>query len=172
MASDAGWSPTVPESVHVTREDQEGTAAAIYGVIIGAAVMSASHADSALKVVVAVLATLTIYWGAERYARIVSERIHEGHRPKWTTVRHQLTHGWEMVTASALPLTVLAVLSALGTQLYTAVISALVCSTVLLGMAGWAMGRHGSLSTRERIVSATVAAMFGVLFILLKSLLH
>ena len=85
--------------------------------------MSASHADSALKVIVAVLATLTIYWGAERYARIVSERIHEGHRPNWSTVRHQLTHGWEMVTASALPLTVLVVLSALGTQLYTAVIS-------------------------------------------------
>ena len=42
--------------------------------------------------------TLTIYWGAERYARIVAERIHEGHRPNWTSVRFQLTRGWEMVT--------------------------------------------------------------------------
>jgi hypothetical protein len=171
MGSDAGWSPAVPDSVDLTREDEEATASAIYGVIISAAVMAASHADSAAKLVVSVVATLTIYWGAERYARIVAERIHEGHHPNWTSVRHQLTHGWEMVTASALPLTVLAVLSALGAELYTAVISGLVCSTVLLGVAGWSMGR-GSLSTKERMVSAAVAAMFGALFVLLKSLLH
>ena len=138
----------------------------------GAAVMSASQADSALKVLVSVLLTLTIYWGAERYARIVAERIHEGHRPSWSTVRQQLTHGWEMVTASALPLTVLAVLTVLGTELYWAVLGALFCSTLLLGVAGWAMGRGGALTTRERIVSATVAGGFGVLFIILKTTLH
>ena len=60
------------------------------------------------------LVTLTIYWGAERYARIVAERIHEGHRPSWTSVRHQLTHGWEMVTASTLPLLTLAIMTFLG----------------------------------------------------------
>ena len=171
MTSEPGWSPAVPESVHVMREDQEGTASAIYGVIIGAAVMSASHAESAAKLVVAVLVTLTIYWGAERYARIVAERIHEGHHPNWTSVRHQLTHGWEMVTASGLPLTVLALLTVLGSELYAAVIAALVTSTILLGVAGWSMGR-GSLSTRERAVSALVAAMFGALFVVLKSFLH
>ena len=129
-------------------------------------------ADTALKVLVSVLVTLTIYWGAERYARIVAERIHEGHRPSWSTVRQQLTHGWEMVTASALPLTVLAVLTVLGTELYWAVLGALFCSTLLLGVAGWAMGRGGALTTRERIVSATVAGGFGVLFIILKTTLH
>ena len=65
--------------------DEEATASGIYGVIVSAAVMSASHADKAYKVIIAVVVTLTIYWGAERYARIVAERIHEGHRPSWTT---------------------------------------------------------------------------------------
>ena len=114
MSEDSDWTPTVPKSVHVTRHNQEATASGIYGVIVSSAVMSASNAEKAYQVIVAVLVTLTIYWGAERYARIVAERIHEGHRPNWSTVRHQLTHGWEMVTASTLPLVVLAVMSVLG----------------------------------------------------------
>lgn len=172
MSPDSDWTPTVPRSVHVTRHNQEATASGIYGVIVSSAVMSAAHAEKAYQVIVSVLVTLTIYWGAERYARIVAERIHEGHRPSWTTVRHQLTHGWEMVTASTLPLVVLAVMSILGAELVTAVLSALVCSTVLLCVAGWAVGRDGRLTTRERVLSATVAGMFGVLFVVLKAVLH
>jgi positive regulator of sigma E activity len=152
--------------------DQEATASGVYGVIVSAAVMSASHAEKAYQVTIAVLVTLTIYWGAERYARIVAERIHEGHRPSWTSVRYQLTHGWEMVTASALPLLTLAVMTFLGAELSTAVLGALVCSTVLLCVAGWAIGRGGRLTTRERVVSTLVAGMFGALFVLLKALLH
>ena len=115
MASEAGWSPPC-RSGALSREDQEGTASAIYGVIIGAAVMSASHAESARKLVIAVLGHPDHLLGAERYARIVAERIHEEAPPELDQVRHQLTHGWEMVTASALPLTVLAVLTVLGTE--------------------------------------------------------
>ena len=169
---DGDWSPAVPRAVHVTRDNEEATASGIYGVIVSAAVMSASQADTGLTVVLAVLVTLVIYWGAERYSRIVAERIHEGHRPSWNTVRHHLTHGWEMVTASTLPLVVLAVMSALGAQLTTAVLAALGCSTALLCVAGWAVGRHGRLSTAERVASSAVAGMFGIVFILLKTLLH
>ena len=172
MSPDSDWTPTVPRSVHVTRHNQEATASGIYGVIVSSAVMSASHAEKGYQVILAVLVTLVIYWGAERYSRIVAERIHEGHRPNWTTVRHQLTHGWEMVTASTLPLVVLAVMSVLGAELSTAVLAALACSTVLLCVAGWAVGRDGRLSTSERLVSTVVAGMFGIVFILLKTLLH
>jgi hypothetical protein len=49
--------------------------------------MAVAHAT------LAVLVTLTIYWAAERYARIVAERIHEGHAPRWHTLREQLTCG-------------------------------------------------------------------------------
>lgn len=151
---------------------EEGTAAAIYGVIVSAAVMASSHAESGVKVDLAVLVTLVIYWGAERYARLMAQRIHAGHRPRWAQVRHELSSGWEMVTASALPLAVLAALSVLGVGLQAAVLAALCCSTVLLGLAGWEMGRSGRLSTGERLVSTGVAAAFGVVMIVLKSLLH
>lgn len=151
---------------------EEGTAAGIYGVIVSAGVMAASHAESAPALDVAVLVTLVIYWGAERYSRLVAERIHEGRRPSWRHVRTQLTTGWEIVTASALPLVVLTVLDLLGTGVRVAVSWALVCSTLLLFLAGWAVGRHGQLSPPERVVSALVAAMFGGLMIALKAALH
>ena len=171
-ADDDGWTGSVPGHVRMRHRDQEATASGIYGVIVSAAVMSASHAEKAYKVIIAVVVTLTIYWGAERYARIVAERIHEGHRPSWTSVRYQLTHGWELVSASALPLITLAVMSVLGADLGTAVIGALLCSTLLLCVAGWAIGRGGRLSTGERVASTLVAGMFGLFFVLLKTFLH
>ncbi len=158
--------------VRLTRSTEEGTAAGIYGVIVSAAVMAASHADSAAAVTVAVLVTLVIYWGAERYSRLVAERIHEGHRPNWRQVRLQLTAGWEIVTASALPLAVLMILRLLGVDLDLAVIWALACSTLLLCLAGWEIGRHGQLTGFERLASAAVAGAFGVMLILLKTVLH
>jgi hypothetical protein len=36
---------------------------------------------------------LTLKWAAERYARLVAERIHEGHRSSRHTFRIQLTSG-------------------------------------------------------------------------------
>ena len=151
---------------------EEATAAGIYGIIISAAVMAAAHTTSAIATDVAVLVTLIIYWAAERYSRIVAERIHQGQRPSWHTVRDQVTSGWEMVTASFIPLAVLAVVRLAGASLRTATIVALVCSTVLLCMAGWRVGEQGRLSRLEQVVSTVVAGAFGGAIILLKTLLH
>jgi hypothetical protein len=150
----------------------ETTAAGIYGVIVSAAVMAAAHAPTAAALTVGVLVTLLIYWAAERYSRLVAERIHEGHPPDMRHIRAALTEGWEIVTASTTPLIVLAVLGALGVDLYVAVLSALACSTVLLGLAGWEIGRQGNLRPLERVVSAVAAGSLGVLMIVLKALLH
>jgi hypothetical protein len=152
--------------------DEESTAAGIYGVIVSAAVMAASHAERILAVAVAVLVTLVVYWTAERYARLVAARIHDGQRPDWGHVRHELTHGWDMMTASAIPLIVLAVGGLLRAPVYNTVLTALVVSTALLCLAGWEIGRDGRLTTRERVVSACVAGLFGAAMVLLKTLLH
>jgi hypothetical protein len=154
------------------QEVREATAAGIYGIIVSAAVLTASHASTAVATAVAVLVTVSVYWAAERYARILAERIHEGHRPRWDTVRRQLTSGWEMITASLLPLGVLIVARLLGATLRTAIIASLVCSTVLLCMAGWRIGRYGRLSALEQVASTAVAGLFGIAMIVLKALLH
>lgn len=158
--------------LRMARATEEGTAAGIYGVIVGASVMAASHAGTAFAVDLSVLVTLIIYWGAERYARVVAQRIHDGHRPDRSELRQQLTTGWEMVSATSLPLVVLVIVRLLGAELYAAILVALACSTVLLLLAGWEIGRDGKLTRAERIVSAATAAAFGVAFIVLKVLLH
>lgn len=163
---------SISRRIRLTGSTEENTAAGIYGVIVSAAVMASSHASSAVAIAVSVLVTLIVYWSAERYSRLVAQRIHEGHRPTWCQVRPQLTTGWEIVTASALPVAVLVVLRLLGVDLDLAVIWALVCSTLLLCLAGWEVGRHGQLTGPERLASAAVAGTFGAVMILLKTVLH
>jgi hypothetical protein len=147
-------------------------AAGIYGVIIGAAVMATSHGQSSTAVAVAVLVTLTIYWAAERYARLVAERIHDGRGLTWHEVRVQVTSGWTIVTASALPLAVLVLGDLLGLDTQVAVFFALGASTLLLFGAGWEIGREASLSAGERTLMAVGASAFGVVMVVLKALLH
>jgi hypothetical protein len=153
-------------------DTEEATAAGIYGVIVGGSVMAASHADTAVSVALTVLITLTIYWSAERFARLVAERIHDGHRPSPRRLLHHLTAGWEIVSASTLPLIVLVVTRLLGRTLNVAITAALICCTLLLCLAGWEMGRHGRLTRLERAGVTTVAGLFGLLLIATKSLLH
>jgi positive regulator of sigma E activity len=155
-----------------TGSDEEGTAAGIYGVIVSSAVMASSHANGTVVVAASVVITLVVYWAAERYARLVAERIHDGRRPTWREVRRQLTRGWEFVTASFLPLVVMIVARLLAAGVSGSVLAGLVCSTVLLCVAGWEMGRHGQLRRGERLVYAGVAGLFGVGMIAMKALLH
>jgi len=158
--------------LRLRREDVGRTASGIYGVIVGAAVMAASHADTAAAVIAGVTVTLLVYWAAERYAHLVAERIHAGRRPAWRELLQQLGTGWEMVTASALPLIVLAILTWRGTALGPSVFAALGCSTLLLCLAGWEIGRGTDLSVLERIALVVVAGGFGGLMIAFKALLH
>jgi hypothetical protein len=134
--------------------------------------MAAAHAESVAALDVAVLATLFVYWCAERYARLVAQRIHAGRHPGWPEVRRELASGWELITASVLPLVVLSVSGRLGADLGTAVLLGLLCSTALLALAGWEMGADEALSTVERIASTLVGTAFGLAMIVLKSALH
>ena len=172
MSSNGAERPARGIGVGMARNTEESTAAGIYGVIVSAAVMVASDAESAVALDLAVLVTLLIYWGAERYARLIAERIHLGHRLTFAQTRRQLTHGWAFVTASFLPLVVLSVVRLLGAGMDTAVIAALGCSTLLLGLAGWEMGRLGHLTLLERIAATAVGGLFGVVLIFLKTTLH
>ncbi|MCU7726001.1 hypothetical protein ODJ79_19935 [Actinoplanes sp. KI2] len=151
-------------------ETAEGTAAGVYGLIVGSSVLLTAHAETAYKLDIIVIVTLTIYWVAERYAKIVAERIHEGHRPAWHVVREQLTGGWEIISLTVLPLLTLLLATALGAGLSLAILLALICSTILLGAVGWYMGSQ--LEPAERAVSTLVATAFGVVMIALKILLH
>jgi hypothetical protein len=158
-----GWSEA-PDARH--------TAEGIYGVIISAAVLASWHGERLFKLAMSALVTLFIYWVAERYARVIASRIEAGRRPTWAELRMELSDGWQIVTTSFIPLAVLFGAAALGTEKSTAVLAALIASTVLLCLAGWEVGRHGRLTAAERVVAALVAGTFGFAMIVLKTSLH
>ena len=165
--SDILWRPT-----HDAIRDERRTADAVYGVIVGAGVMASAHLPTSGRLALAVLATLVVYWAAERYAAVMARRTAAGHQLLRSELRHELADGWELVTASFLPIFVLVGVDALGAELDTAVNAALVSSTALLFLAGLRIGAQGQLSFVQRLTSAVIAGIFGVFMIVLKVLLH
>jgi hypothetical protein len=148
------------------------TANSIYGVIVSSGVMASAHADSVRRLAVAVLVTLLVYWAAERYAHIMAGRIVLGPDLRWRDVPGRLREGWELVTASFVPLVVLLVVAVFGASYTTAVFAALGAGTVLLGLDGWRVGGDAGLRPVQRVFAALGAAAFGLVMIALKSLLH
>ena len=152
--------------------EEKATANAIYGIIVSSAVMASAHDQSIVVVAIAVLTTLVIYWAAERFAHVMGQRI--VHSPELTgrQLRRQLGSGWELVSASFIPLGVLLGSALLGAGVDTAALAALICATALLFAAGWRVGREAALSLSSRMMSALFSGAFGAAMILLKTLLH
>jgi hypothetical protein len=144
----------------------------IYGIIVGSGVMAADSGTSVAQLAVAVVVTLLVYWAAERYAHLVARRIKLGRKQSRAELRRELSDGWELVTASYLPLLVLVTASLLGADLTASVVSALVFSTALLSLSGWRVGGEANLGRPQRLLSAAIAGAFGVVMIILQSFLH
>ena len=136
--------PTDDGSVRDLLAEQRATANAIYGIIVSSAVMVSAHDQSVVTLAVAVLVTLVIYWAAERFAHAMGERI--VHTPELTVrrLRRHLGTGWELVSASFLPLAVLLGSGLLGAGVDAAALAALICATALLFAACRLAGRTGS----------------------------
>jgi hypothetical protein len=152
--------------------EETATANAIYGIIVSSAVMASAHDQSILVIAIAVLTTLVIYWAAERFAHVMGQRI--VHSPELTVrqLRRHLGRGWELVSASFIPLGVLLGSGLLGAGVDAAVLAALICATALLFAAGWRVGQEAALSLSSRLMSALFSGAFGAAMILLKTLLH
>jgi hypothetical protein len=148
------------------------TADGIYGIIVGSAVMASVHADSVWQISLATVVTLLVYWAAERFSHVMARRIVHTARLTWPELRHELRSGWELVTASFLPLGALVGSRALGASVSNAVLVGLLTATTLLFVAGWRVGRDARLNASARLLSAVCAGALGVVMILLKTLSH
>jgi hypothetical protein len=157
---------------HDLLAEEKATANAIYGIIVSSAVMASAHEQTIVELAVAVLVTLVIYWAAERFAHVMGQRIVHSQELTGRQLRRQLGSGWELVTASFIPLGVLLGSALLGAGVDTAALAALICATALLFAAGWRVGREAELSLSSRLASALFSGAFGAAMILLKALLH
>jgi len=148
------------------------TANGIYGVIVGTGVMAGYTGSTVSRLAVAVLTTLIVYWAAERYAHVAARRIVIRRRLTRAELRREFADGWEIVTASFLPVLVLVTSSLLGTDLFGSIRNALIFSTALLSLSGWRVGREAELPLMQHVLSMAIAGAFGVVMIALQAFLH
>jgi hypothetical protein len=156
-----------------TAQDQgRRRAAGIYGSIITAAIIAAAGGElSTAALVVSVVVTLLVYWLAEEYAELLGEQAGGGRLPTWAYVRGVLTSTWPMVSASYAPLLALVLARLAGASALAAANAGLAVAIVLLTVHGWSAGRSAQLRGRQLVFATSVAAMLGIVMILLKDLI-
>lgn len=145
-------------------------AAYLYGLIVSGAVLATAAESYRIgRVVLALLATLVIYWASETYVHWIAAR--ELLQRDLTAVerRHIMADGWPLVSACAVPAVVLGVESLLQVESAMAVDIALGVNTVLLLVVGYRMSRQSGL-TGWRLWGATaLAGALGVAIIVMKA---
>lgn len=148
---------------------------AIYGLILvsGMIVVSGSAAYSSFKAFVTVLVTVLVFFAAHVFAgtlgRLAATDGHAGLRASLKASAHQ---SGGMLVASVPPLVILLLGATRVIEDGTALWSALIVDTVLLGALGWIAVARWSTHWFPRIVSAVITAAFGGVLILLKAIIH
>jgi positive regulator of sigma E activity len=151
--------------------DERELAHAIHGTIVGAAVMAAASAHGTFASVVAsVFGVLAIYWLAELYAEVLASGV-RGAQPTSARVAAACRRGWPMVEAAYVPLVVLVVVHVLA-DLASAVLAALVVSTLLLTALGFLASRRSGATRLVALGWAAGSGAFGLVIIGFKLFLH
>jgi hypothetical protein len=146
-------------------------ATGIYGAIITASIMTAVGASlPTLALALSVLVTLVVYWLAEEYAEVLGRQATGGHLPTWAYIRTRLANSWPIVSASFLPLAVLVVARLAGASAIAAANFGVGAAIVLLIAHGWAAGRAARLKGWQLTASTSVAAVLGLVMVVLKNL--
>jgi hypothetical protein len=151
--------------------DERELAHSIHGTVVGAAAMAAASLHGTLgEVVVTVLVTVAVYWGAERYAEVLAAAVHGpgGGRRSLAALRE----GMPMIEAAYTPLIVLVVIVLVTGHLQTGVLAALGVATVMLGGLGHAAARRAGTSRAASVGWGAGSAMLGIVVMLLKISLH
>lgn len=152
--------------------DERELADAVNGTVVGSAVMVAASLHGSLgQVVIAVVATLLVYWATERYADVLASGVY-GPAPSRNRVVGALRRGWPMLQSSYAPVVMLLASSALGAELRVAVLAALGVSTALLAGIGYEAARRSGAPVSAALGWAAGTALLGVAVIVLKLALH
>jgi VIT1/CCC1 family predicted Fe2+/Mn2+ transporter len=149
-------------------------ASILYGVIITAAVISATagHETSARRIVATTLFVLGVYWLADVYVRAFAHQFREGR----ASLRHRLLaasrHESGVLLGGVPALGTFALATALGASPSTAADIALWLTVLVLGTLAYLAARYADAPVREAVIEAVLAGMLGVLMVVSKSLLH
>lgn len=151
---------------------------AIYGVILVAGLVVIVEAEALWLVLTKVLATLLVFWFAHVYAAVVAHLgdSYDDGTPTRTRLaaafNHALSRSWGMLLAGIIPVVVLAlgVIKVLSDN--QAIWGTLWLTVLVLGVLGWLGVAAWTRNPSRRIMGAVATALFGVLLIGLKVLVH
>jgi len=142
----------------------------LYGLIVSGAVLAAASESYRIsRVVIAMIATLVIYWASETYVHWIAARELLQRSLTRQERRHILLDGWPLVTASAVPAVVLLVEALLKVEDSVAVDVALAVNTVLLLVVGYRMSKQSALTGWRLWFSTAIAGLLGVAIIAVKT---
>ena len=147
----------------------------IYGTIVSSAVIAvADDDDSDFDVFVVTVVTMLVFWAAHVFAIAVANHGRRNGRVIGIRVafREGVQHSSGLLLASIIPLLFL-ILGSIGVMDEdTAYLVALVVGMVLLGVLGWlAFSERGS-AWPVRLLGGVGTALFGLVIIVFKAVLH
>ena len=148
--------------------------AAVYGTISVGALLAAesAHQETYLATVAAVTITLVIYVLIHAYSDYTGERLREGEPLKLRALATTVVAESWLVVGAALPLLSLLVCWVLGASLSTAVTVAVWTSAAMVLIIETVSGLLAGATGRDLAVDVAVGAMFGVMVIVLRLVLH
>jgi hypothetical protein len=148
-------------------------ASALYGLIIGAAVLATSGVEERLAfVALSLVMTLAVYWVAETYVHVMAERGVERHELSRDTAMTIARDGLPLITVSGVPLAVLVICALAGMSTVRAADWALYANTLVLLIAGYRISRDAGLVGVKLVGSVIVSGLLGLAMVGLKIALN
>ncbi len=114
------------------------------------------------------LGTLAVYWIAETYVHVMTERQMQHRELEFRTIRLIAADGLPLITVSAIPLAVLLLATLAGMSVDMAADVALGANTVLLLIGGYRIGREAGLGGVRLGLSVAVTGLMGLAIVALK----
>ena len=146
----------------------------VYGTIAVGALLAAESAgrESYLETAGAVAITMVAYWLAHAYSEITASRLEHNEPLKLDAVARTLAHELMIVVGAVIPLLTLLICWAVGAHLTSAVTTATWTSAATIVLVEVVAGVRAKLAARALMAQTTVGALFGLLVMLLKFVLH
>jgi len=147
----------------------------LYGAVVSGAALAAisAHADGTTRVVIPTFVVLAIYWLAHVYIHTLSKQLAGGDtRLLWHRVATYAREEVPVLLGGLPALAVYVVADLAGGSPSTAAFTALLFLVALLFVVGYMGARLAGLTGLAAMVEAAGAGFFGVLIVIMKTLLH
>lgn len=148
--------------------------AVVYGIITVGALLAAESAkrETYPDTVAAVAIALLVYWLAHAYSEFAAHRLEQKQRLTLNGLARTLVHELMSIAGATIPLLTVLIGWVAGVSLANAVSAAVWTSAGMIVTVEVVAGVRAELSAPALVVQTTVGALFGLLVIALKLILH